>query len=112
VLGEGTSQYRRPAATIFWHSIIDRVVKVDKCYYLMLMILAFTGVIYVLKSKTFDLKRSLMAMIFVIYFGVHLVIEVQTRYRYFSMPFICISASYTHFLLANLKHFIKYKQSK
>ena len=97
--GESASVNRSEEANMWWRNIIEKIIKLDKCYYLLLLVLALIGVSTAIIRKNMNLRLCLCALVFCLFFGAYIFVEIQTRYRYFSMPFICVLASYAIFLL-------------
>jgi len=97
--GQKASVNREEATNVLWKSIAYEVVRIDKCYYLFLFLTALAGMIVAILKKKLTPPLCLIALTFCLYFGIHLVLEIQTRYRDFAMPFICIMASYGWLLL-------------
>lgn len=66
----------------------------DKGAYLLLFALALAALIRRLLDKSARARTLLPVLIFCGYFAVHLMIEVQSRYRYFLMPAIALLAGW------------------
>jgi uncharacterized membrane protein len=98
--GKDASQNRDAISNHRWQTLISRIVKLDKCYYLIVLLLALLGIILTIVRKKHTTKFCLCLLIFGAYFGAHIFIEVQTRYRYFAMPFVFIVATFAILLLS------------
>jgi hypothetical protein len=90
---EEASRNRDKQSKEFWQCAKEGLAKLDKGYYIMLWLLAMAGLIAVLTRRKMDLSLCLFALAFAAYFMMHIVVEMQTRYRYFAMPFVCIIAA-------------------
>lgn len=65
----------------------------DKGVYLLTYTLALLGLIHLLRSGPLEQKGLLLLVILLCgYYGVHLILEVQSRYRYFLMPAVFLLA--------------------
>jgi hypothetical protein len=100
--GKEASKGRSERENAWWQNTVDRVVKLDKCYYLFLFLIALIVVVFTMVQKNINPHFLLCALIFLLYYGIHLIIETQPRYRDFAMPFVCILASGVVSVLPNL----------
>jgi hypothetical protein len=91
--GEEASRNRSDRSHAFWRRVAGKLVKLDKCYYIALWCLALAGLVSVLVKRKINIRLCLFALVFTAYFMVHMAVEVQTRYRYFAMPLVCIMAA-------------------
>lgn len=69
---------------------MDIFIKMEKIQYMILMIMFLGSSIIIIKKKEGFKEYYLYLIIFIGYFLAHLLIEVQPRYRYFSMPIFFI----------------------
>ena len=81
-------------AGLSWNSVQLALSRIDKGFYLLGFALAFVGLISRLRAKATDRTDPslLFALLLCGYYGVHLIVEVQSRYRYFLMPCVFILA--------------------
>ncbi len=92
--GNDATQNKSPAWRDRWQPWVERLKKADKAYASMLWLLALLGTASVLRKKQWKNGGvCLIVLVFLLYFGAHLLIEIQVRYRYFAMPFVCILAA-------------------
>lgn len=66
----------------------------DKGVYLIALALAFLGAAVLLKRGTNGTPALLLAFLLCGYYAVHLIVEVQSRYRYFLMPTLFLLAGF------------------
>ncbi|EMS69823.1 glycosyltransferase family 39 protein [Ruminiclostridium cellobioparum] len=84
-------------------------VRVEKMFYILVFLLLLTGLIKALASRDIPSGIKLLSIILLCYFGVHLLIEIQVRYRYFAVLIVFIlAASGSEVLFTSFK---KYKKS-
>lgn len=84
--------------TIMWWSLHDirldkslnQITSITQSQYFMIISLFTIGLIASLRNT----NSYVLLMILALYVGAHLLVEIQTRYRYFAMPFIIIYAGY------------------
>ncbi|WP_246141000.1 glycosyltransferase family 39 protein [Bacillus marasmi] len=82
--------------------IINNLFKLERLMYLVMI---FFGIISLVKIMINKFSRKELALVFLLilgYVAVHLLIEIQTRYRYFIMPCFIILQSYGIFILFEL----------
>ena len=91
--GADASANRTEGENTFWQRVAIPARKLDKCYYLIVLVLLLFGLGWAVKKRRVKLSTLLFVLVFLIYFGVHLLVEVQPRYRYFAMPIVFIVAS-------------------
>jgi hypothetical protein len=96
--GEEAMQGKSAVYKHRWDRVVSVLRGIDKVYYLFLWFFAFVslaGMAYFSwkGAAPYDPKAVLLCLVFLLYFGIHLFIEVQTRYRYFAMPLICLMAA-------------------
>lgn len=80
-------------------SLIYNLFKLER---LMYLIMIFFGIISLIKLFKEGFSRSVLVLFFLLilgYVAVHLLIEIQTRYRYFIIPSFVIIQSYGVFTL-------------
>lgn len=76
-----------------WNSVQLLLASVDKGIYLLAFALALVGVFRRLRGKA-ELGADLVPVLLLCgYYAVHLIVEVQVRYRYFLMPCVFILAA-------------------
>lgn len=75
--------------------IYDIAIKLEKIQYIIIVVLYMIGIFKIIKNKEGFSKNHIYLIIFLGYLLVHLLIEVQTRYRYFTLPIFFIIASYS-----------------
>jgi len=81
--------------TLSWNSMQLLLGSIDKGIYLLAFALTLVGLIARLR-KPERCGRSLpLVLLLCGYYGVHLIVEVQSRYRYFLMPCIFLLAGIT-----------------
>lgn len=66
----------------------------DKGVYLMAFALALAGVLHLLRRGTRGSRALLLSFLLCGYYAVHLIVEVQARYRYFLLPTVFLLAGY------------------
>lgn len=72
-----------------------RAEKLEKIYYLAVFIILLTGLSSrVRQMKNINPGAFLPILILIVYFAIHILIEVQVRYRYFAMIIVFILASW------------------
>ncbi|MDR3360721.1 MAG: glycosyltransferase family 39 protein [Bifidobacteriaceae bacterium] len=96
---EEASLNRDAATNERWVALAEKVVKFDKGYYFLIILLAVAGLVTVMARKSVPPGTTLVALVFSVYFGIHLLIEVSPLYRYFAMPFVFILAAHSISLL-------------
>ena len=75
--------------------IYDISLKLEKIQYITITVMFMLGIINIIKRKDGFNNNHIYLIIFLGYVLVHLLIEVQPRYRYFSLPIFFIIASYS-----------------
>lgn len=79
-------------AGLSWNSLQLLLGFLDKGIYLLAFVLALVGLVLRLRAKE-DCASSLpLVLLLCGYYAVHLIVEVQSRYRYFLMPCIFMLA--------------------
>lgn len=86
---------------------LSQLTVIEQSQYLLILSLFIFG--FLLSIRKFNFKSYLMLAILSLYVGVHLLIEIQTRYRYFAMPFIIIYAGYGYTIFENFVWTVKSK---
>ena len=78
---------------VSWNSLQLLLAHVEKGLYLLVFALAFAGVLRrLIQEETVD--ESLVPVLLLCgYYAVHLIVEVQVRYRYFLMPCVFVLAA-------------------
>ncbi|WP_156160072.1 hypothetical protein [Paenibacillus sp. E194] len=71
----------------------------DHVSYFVIMLLLLFSILLLLFSRDTNHKIFFFLLLILAYFSVHLVIEIQTRYRYFIMPAIMIIQGYSCYIL-------------
>ncbi len=84
-------------------------VRVEKMFYILMFLLLLTGLIKSLANRNIRSGIKLLSIILLCYFGVHLLIEIQVRYRYFAVLIVFILAAAGSEVL--FMPFRKYKKS-
>lgn len=80
---------------ISWNSLQLLISRLDKGVYLTAFSLALVGILSALVRKQWQTGTPLLlAILFCGYYAVHLIVEVQSRYRYFIMPAIFLLAAW------------------
>ncbi len=75
--------------------IEHRLIKSEKIYYTLAMVLMFIGIIYIIwRRKKMNSLSLYIIFLLMAFYSVHLLIEVQVRYRYFAMICVYILISY------------------
>ncbi|HEY5585388.1 MAG TPA: hypothetical protein VIK78_12990 [Ruminiclostridium sp.] len=77
------------------------ILRIEKVYYLLVFILMILGLCRVFLNKRVKPEVLLLSMLLLCYFGVHILIEVQTRYRYFAVILMFVLAAKGSELLFN-----------
>lgn len=94
--GFGHKDPSAPALTfpinVSWNSLQLLLGSLDKGVYLLAFILALLGMIQRIRIKESCGKSLLLILLFCGYYAVHLIVEVQSRYRYFLMPCVFLLA--------------------
>jgi ECF transporter S component (folate family) len=75
----------------------------DKGVYLTVFVLALLGLFSLLREGCRERGSLLLCFLFCGYYGVHLIMEVQSRYRYFLMPAIFLLAGHGLCVLTGLR---------
>ena len=79
-------------AGLSWNSLQLLLGSLDKGIYLLAFALALFGLLVRLRAKEDCGLPLLFTLLLCGYYAVHLIVEVQSRYRYFLMPCIFILA--------------------
>lgn len=74
--------------------VYNIVIKIEKIQYMIVTILFMFGIISIIKRKKGFENNHIYLIIFLGYLLAHLLIEVQPRYRYMSLPILFIISSY------------------
>lgn len=89
---------------------LDILTKTEKIQYMILMIMFFGSLVVTIRKKEGFKNNHIYLIIFIGYLLVHLLIEVQPRYRYFAMPiFFIIQAEFLEIIFKS-NDFIKLKR--
>lgn len=75
-----------------WNATQLLLGRLDKGVYLLCFALAAAGVVLLLRRPTAQNRSLLLVLLLCGYYAVHLIVEVQSRYRYFLMPCVCLLA--------------------
>lgn len=75
-------------------SLYNVVVKIEKIQYIIFIMIFTISTIVMIKRREKFIKSHLYLIIFLGYFLAHLLIEIQTRYRYFAIPIFFIISAY------------------
>lgn len=79
--------------------LLEKIVEADKGLYIAVIALALVYVVrLVLSERGHGLEALLLPAMFLVNYLAYLLIEIQTRYRYFIMPFVFIMAAAGVFL--------------
>lgn len=73
---------------------LSRLYKFERLMYASIIIYLIVSLFYMLKDKSIGKQNLLFVLLILGYAAVHLLIEVQTRYRYFILPSFVIIQSY------------------
>ncbi len=92
--GRVASRNRSEAFNQTLEVVVPRALKADKAYYVCLLALALWAALTLLAGRRLEARVWAVMAVFLLYFGAHLLIEVQTRYRDFIIPAVCILAGY------------------
>lgn len=77
-----------------YEDVISRILYFDKAVYMLLHILIIAGcVILLITPVSQNYCSFFLAVLILVNYTVYLLIEIQTRYRYFIMPFFFILAT-------------------
>lgn len=76
-----------------WNDTQLLLGNMDKGIYLLGFALALWGLLKTLKARSQTTPALLLTLLLCGYYAVHLLVEVQVRYRYFLMPFVFILAA-------------------
>lgn len=68
-------------------------LKTEKAFYIWMIFLLAAGMIIILFNKKLQSSVLLLSTILICYFGVHILIEIQVRYRYFAVILMFILAA-------------------
>ncbi len=71
-------------------SVLNVLTSGERIYFLIMFLLSFASLVITVKNKDVPILLLLCGLVFVLFVGIHLFIEFQSRYRYFVMPFIFI----------------------
>jgi hypothetical protein len=69
------------------------ILTTEKMYYLLIFILMFLGLCKVYVNKRVSPEVTLLSILLLCYFGAHVFIEIQVRYRYFAVILVFILAA-------------------
>jgi hypothetical protein len=69
------------------------ILKTEKMYYIFIFILMFLGLCKVFVNKRVLPEVTLLSLLLLCYFGAHILIEIQVRYRYFAVIIVFILAA-------------------
>ena len=78
--------------TISWKAVQYGLAQLDKGLYLLIFAFALLGLLHLFRSGIKNTSTLLLTFLFCGYYAVHLIVEVQPRYRYFIMPTIFLLA--------------------
>ncbi|MBE6973591.1 MAG: glycosyltransferase family 39 protein [Ruminococcaceae bacterium] len=78
--------------TLSWNSIQLLLGSLDKGIYLLAFALALVGLLLRLRRPEQCGRSLLLVLLLCGYYAVHLIVEVQSRYRYFLMPCVFLLA--------------------
>ncbi|MDF2987639.1 MAG: hypothetical protein K0R50_3149 [Eubacterium sp.] len=82
------------------------VLGIEKIFYLLVFILLLMGLIRSLTSRRIRSELLLTALALLCFFGVHILIEIQVRYRYFAVMLVfIIAAKGSEILFAPFKNY-------
>ncbi|MBC5628086.1 glycosyltransferase family 39 protein [Clostridium sp. NSJ-6] len=79
---------------VSYRNMYDTTIKIEKIQYIIVFIVFTLSIVMMLTRREKFLKNYIYLIIFLGYFFAHLLIEVQTRYRYFSIPIFFIISAY------------------
>jgi hypothetical protein len=68
------------------------ILKIEKIYYVLIFILMFLGLCKLFMDNKINQGVLLLSLILLCYFGIHFLIEIQVRYRYFAVIIVFIMA--------------------
>ncbi|MGZ0877470.1 glycosyltransferase family 39 protein [Priestia megaterium] len=71
----------------------------ERLVYIFSMLCGLIGLIYLTIKKQYDFPYSLFLLLIIGYVVVHLLIEIQTRYRYFLMPSIMVFQAFGFYII-------------
>jgi putative flippase GtrA len=82
-------------------SFEQKVLKLERVFYLAGFFMLLLGLYSVLKHKEDNKSYNLLMLILMAYFGIHIFIEIQPRYRDFAMIFVFILSAqgFEYFML-------------
>lgn len=69
------------------------ILRTEKVYYVLAFILMFIGLTLAFLGRKTNSGMLLLALLLLCYFGAHLFIEIQVRYRYFALVLVFILAA-------------------
>lgn len=69
------------------------ILKIEKIYYILIFILMFIGLCKLFADNKINQGALLLSLILLCYFGIHFLIEIQVRYRYFAVIIVFIMAA-------------------
>lgn len=69
------------------------ILGTEKIYYILAFILMILGLLKLIGNKNPDTRVTLISILLLCYFGVHVLIEIQVRYRYFAVMLVFILAA-------------------
>lgn len=78
--------------SLSWNTVRLMLGYADNGVYLAAFALAFLGLLMRLRRKEDSAPSLLLTLLLCGYYAVHLIVEVQTRYRYFMMPCVFLLA--------------------
>ncbi|MBD3108430.1 glycosyltransferase family 39 protein [Bacillus sp. AGMB 02131] len=76
------------------HELMNLLNKTDQVVYVLIIFFSLIGFVFLLIEKQKEYPYSLYILLIVGYILVHLLIEIQTRYRYFIIPAFILFAGY------------------
>lgn len=69
------------------------ILRIEKVYYIFIFIFTFLGLGRLLWKKSINSGITFLSVLLLCYFGIHLLIEIQVRYRYFAVILLFILAA-------------------
>lgn len=92
--GDDTSLNFAFTDNVMYKGIYDTTLKLEKIQYIIACIVFALSIIMMITRREKFLKSHIYLIIFLGYFLAHLIIEIQPRYRYFSIPIFFIVSAY------------------
>lgn len=85
------------------------ILKIEKIYYVLIFILMFIGLCKLFVDNKINQSALLLSLTLLCYFGIHFLIEIQVRYRYFAVIIVFIMAAKgIEMLLCRIRAYKKY----